>query len=387
MSEKEDDWRKPFIDFILDQLVPDDKKERERITRRSVNYVVIGTDLYRKAGSTGVLMKCILRPEGLQLLAEIHNGECGCHAASTNLVGKAYRSRFYWPTAVTDAKDLVKRCKGCQFFAKQQHLPAQVLRTIPPSWPFAMWGLDAVGLFRTAPGVYKHILVAIDKFSKWIEVRPVAKVTSEEVTKFIRDITNRFGVPNRIITDMGAAFTRSNEPTASPTGSQRSYLRRRLQLHHTVVSRATTRDLGFEDSSQLYYGFSPFFLVHGSRAVLPTDVAFGDPRIQFYEEGEAEQTRRVAFDSLKEQRLASIMRQARHDQQLRQYHDRNVRESSFNVGDLVLRRIQKIDGMHKLSSPWKGPFIVTEVVSPSTYRLQWGDVQGVPNPWNVEHLR
>jgi ribonuclease HI len=90
MSEKEDDWRKPFIDFILDQLVPDDKAERERITRRSANYVVIGFDLYRKVASTSILMKCILRSEGLQLLAEIHSGECGCHAASTNLVGKAY---------------------------------------------------------------------------------------------------------------------------------------------------------------------------------------------------------------------------------------------------------------------------------------------------------
>jgi hypothetical protein len=118
-QKKEDDWRKPFIDFILDQLVPDDKIERESITRRSANYVMIGTDIYRKAASTGVLMKYILRSEGLQLLAEIHSGECGCHAASTNLVGKAYRSGFYWPTAVTDAKDLIKRCKGCQFFAKQ----------------------------------------------------------------------------------------------------------------------------------------------------------------------------------------------------------------------------------------------------------------------------
>jgi ribonuclease HI len=136
MSKKEDDWRKPFIDFILHQLVPDDKVERDRITRRSANYVVIGNDLYRKAAST------ILRSEGLQLLAEVHSGECGCHATSTNLVGKAYRSGFYWPTAMTDAKDLVKRCKGCQFFAKQQHLPAQVLRTIPPSWPLTMWGLE-----------------------------------------------------------------------------------------------------------------------------------------------------------------------------------------------------------------------------------------------------
>jgi hypothetical protein len=111
MLEKEDDWRKPFIDFILDQLVPDNEAERERITQRSANYVVIGTDLYRKAASTGILMKCILRLEGLQLLAEIHSGECGCNAASTNLLDKAYRSGFYWPTTVTDAKDLVKRCK------------------------------------------------------------------------------------------------------------------------------------------------------------------------------------------------------------------------------------------------------------------------------------
>jgi hypothetical protein len=61
MSEKEDDWRKPFIDIILDQLVPDDKAERERTTRRSTNYVVIGSDLYRKVASSGILMKCILR--------------------------------------------------------------------------------------------------------------------------------------------------------------------------------------------------------------------------------------------------------------------------------------------------------------------------------------
>jgi hypothetical protein len=50
--------------------------------------------------------------------------------------------------------------------------------------------------------------------------------------------------------------------------------------------------------------------------------------------------------------MAAFMRQARHDQQLRRYHDRNVKETSFNVGDLVLRRIQKTDSMHKLSAPW-----------------------------------
>jgi hypothetical protein len=120
-------------------------------------------------------------------------------------------------------------------------------------------------------------------------------------------------------------------------------------------------------------------LVYGSEATLPTDIAFGVPYIQFYEVGEAEQTRRIDLDILEEQRIVAVIRQARHDQQLRWYHDRNVKETSFNVGDLVLRRIQKTDGMHKLSVPWEGPFIVTKVTSPSTYRLQWGDEQGVPN--------
>jgi hypothetical protein len=129
-------------------------------------------------------------------------------------------------------------------------------------------------------------------------------------------------------------------------------------------------------------GFSPFFLVYGLEAILPTDVTFGAPHIQFYEEGEAEQTRRVDLDSLEGQRMAAVMRQACHDQQLCWYHDCNVKETSFNVGDLVLRRIQKTDDMHKLSAPWEGPFIVTEVISPSTYCLQWG----VPYPWNMAHL-
>jgi cobalamin biosynthesis protein CbiG len=61
-----------------------------------------------------------------------------------------------------------------------------------------------------APGGYKHILVAMDKFTKWIEVLAVATVTSKEAAKFIEYITHRFGVHNRIVTDLGKAFTGSD---------------------------------------------------------------------------------------------------------------------------------------------------------------------------------
>jgi hypothetical protein len=127
--------------------------------------------------------------------------------------------------------------------------------------------------------------------------------------------------------------------------------------------------------------------VYGSKAVLPTDVAFVAPRIQHYEEGTTEEMRNVDLDSIEEHRVAALMRHTRYEQQLRRYHDCNVRERFFNVGDLVLHRIQSTKGMYKLSVPWEGPFIMMEVISPSTYRLQWADSQGVPNIWNIEHLR
>jgi hypothetical protein len=44
---------------------------------------------------------------------------------------KAFRSRFYWPTTLNDAIELVRSCEACQFHAKQIHQPAQGLQTIP----------------------------------------------------------------------------------------------------------------------------------------------------------------------------------------------------------------------------------------------------------------
>jgi hypothetical protein len=38
---------------------------------------------------------------------------------------------------------------------------------------------------------------------------PSHRFTSKEAAKFIEDITHRFGVPNRIVTDLGKAFTGS----------------------------------------------------------------------------------------------------------------------------------------------------------------------------------
>jgi hypothetical protein len=105
-ESESNDWREPIIRYIKNEEEPDDKAAAECIMRQSTHYTLIGGALYRR-GATGVLMKCISSVTGRQLLDEIHVGQCGIHAASRTLVGKVFRSGFYWPTAKSDATELV----------------------------------------------------------------------------------------------------------------------------------------------------------------------------------------------------------------------------------------------------------------------------------------
>jgi hypothetical protein len=101
---------------------------------------------------------------------------------------------------------IVRSCKGWQYFARQIHASAQGLETIPITWPFAVWGLDLLGPFKKAPRGFTHRLVMVDKFTKWIEARPLAKIDSKKVVRFVQDIVFCFGVPDSIIIDNGTQF-------------------------------------------------------------------------------------------------------------------------------------------------------------------------------------
>jgi len=112
-------------------------------------------------------------------------------------------------------------------------------------------------------------------------------------------------------------------------------------------------------------------MVYSYEAILPTDIAFGAPHTQNYDQGEAKTTRRTDLDSAEEHRLTAALQHARYEQQLHRYHDKNILQRDFNVGDLVLRRVLSPGG--KLTSPREGTFIASSVVVPGTYRLQRED--------------
>jgi hypothetical protein len=167
-----------------------------------------------------------------------------------------------------------------------------------------------VGAFKPARGKMTHILVMVDKFTKWIEVKPISKCDGHTTVKFLKDIILRYGVPHSIITDSGSNFTqgpfaryceekgiwlditsvahpytngqveRSNglvlsgikprliEPLEKTPGCWLDELPAVLWSLRTTPNRSTS--------------YTPFFLVYGAEAVLPTDVIHDAPRVVLY---------------------------------------------------------------------------------------------------------
>jgi hypothetical protein len=141
----------------------------------------------------------------------------------------------------------------------------------------------------------------------------------------------------------------------------------------TTLSRAT--------------GFTPFFLVYGAEAVLPTDLEYRSPRVRGYDEGTNQRAREDLLDQLDEARTVTLMHSARYQQALRRYQARKIWRRDFNEGDLVLRLRQDNRGRHKLSPTWEGPYVVVKVLKHDTYKRANEVDEELTNTWNIQQLR
>jgi hypothetical protein len=77
-------------------------------------------------------------------------------------------------------------------------------------------------------------------------------------------------------------------------------------------------------------------MVHGSEAVLPMDIDYDSPRVRAHTEEENQVALEDAINQLDEARDVVLLHSARYQQALRCYHERNIHERQFQVGDLVL---------------------------------------------------
>lgn len=93
------DWCLPLINRLSYGALPDDDIEARHLSHKAKSFVIIDGMLYKKS-ALGINHKCITFEEGRLLLAEVHRGTCGHHAALRSLAGKAFRQGFYWPTVM-----------------------------------------------------------------------------------------------------------------------------------------------------------------------------------------------------------------------------------------------------------------------------------------------
>jgi transposase InsO family protein len=240
-------------------------------------------------------------------------------------------------------------------------------------------------LHKSWPGGHVYMLVAVDKFTKWVEATPVTTQDSTAAINFIKSIVFCFGVPHSIITNNGTNFTstefknyceslgiklkfasvahpKSNGQVEKANGLICNGIKKRLlapleKAKHAWVDELPSILWSLRTTPNAATQEIPFFMVHGAEAVLPVEITHEAPRITAYDEATSTEALQDDVDALDEVRDVALARATQYQQNLRNYHSSRVRPRSFVVRDLVLRLKQ--DGHGKLKSPWVGPYIVT----------------------------
>jgi transposase InsO family protein len=263
-------------------------------------------------------------------------------------------------------------------------------------------------------GGYTHLLVTIDKFSKWIEVRPLNSIRSEQAVAIFTNIIHCFGVPNSIITDNSTQFTSrkfldfcedhhirvdwaavahpmTNGQVERANGMILQGLKSQIYNDLNKFGKRWMKELpsvvwSLRTTPSRATGFTQFFLVYGAEAILPTDLEYGSPRTRAYADQSNRANREDSLDQLEEAWDTALLHSARYQQFLRRYHARGVRSRDLQVGDLVLRLRQDARGRHKLTPPWEGPFVVAKVLKPGTYKLANSQGEVYSNAWNIRQL-
>ena len=164
-----------------------------------------------------------------------------------------------------------------------------------------------VGPFRPARGQMTHILVMVDKFTKWVEVKPIRKCDGRTAVKFLKDIILRYGYPHSIITDNGTNFAQGEfkwfcedngirldvASVAHPQANGQVERTNALVLSgiklRLIEPLEKTLGCWLDELPSVLWsirttpnrstGYMPFFMVYGAEAVIPTDIIHDSPRV------------------------------------------------------------------------------------------------------------
>lgn len=300
--------------------------------------------------------------------------------------------RFWWPRMAKHVRNFVLSCVHCQCFKHVSRPHAGLLEPIPPpSHPFHTIGVDHLGPLKETDGGNVHVVVAIDYLTKWVEAEAVPTTATIHLARFIKNqVINRHGVPIRIISDQGSAFTSAEmdeevrlwgvkHVLASAEHPQTNGLIERMNRSLTSALAAYLNPThnnwdnllpdaiaAINTAKQSTTEYSPFQLVYGRTPNHAGDNAFDWPN-------ECPETREEFLRRVSAMRRAVRLKITCKQKKYKCYTDKRRRSvAPFKPGDTVLvrRNIKKIGLSKKFLPKFVGPFQIVRQVCPTTYLVE-----------------
>ncbi|GJZ70234.1 reverse transcriptase domain-containing protein [Tanacetum coccineum] len=236
VEEEGDTWMTPVFKYLSDRTLPAEGKKARAVKRKSWHM----------------------------------------HAGTRSVVAKALRIGYCWPTMHEDARKLIQACQDCQVHKPVPRNPQQKLSPITSPWPFYKWGIDIAGPFPKGPRKVKFLIVAIDYFTKWIEAKPVATITGNQIKKFVwNNIVCRFGLLGEIISDNGKQF--QDNPFKDWLERENRSLGEGIKARLDERSKNWMEELphglwAHRTMIKSNNGDTPFSLTYGTKAVIPAEI-------------------------------------------------------------------------------------------------------------------
>ncbi|KAH8349451.1 hypothetical protein KR067_013707 [Drosophila pandora] len=217
--------RQPIVEKLRSATATDDaecvwigslKKKLKENPQKYPEYVEEAGLIYRhvphRAGSEEVASwkLCVPMYMRQQVLKENHDAPTAGHLGGRKTIAKV-AARYFWPGMQRDVRKYVRKCETCLRYKPSQMQAAGKMLTQVPEEPWATVCADFVGPLPRSKHGNTILLVMIDRFSKWTEMVPMRKATTETLQKAIRKrIVARYGVPKVMVTDNGVQFTSSS---------------------------------------------------------------------------------------------------------------------------------------------------------------------------------
>ncbi|XP_071704922.1 uncharacterized protein [Rutidosis leptorrhynchoides] len=176
ITADEDCWMAPFIRYLTDSTLPEDKLQARRIRMRALMYHFKDGILYIKS-FTEPYLRCVGLTQAKEIVQEMHEGACSTHSGYRTIVSRIKRIGYFWPHMYRDTYDLIVNCETCQIHAPVNRSPRRNMIPIHATWPFCKWEIDIVGPLPRGVGNVKFLVVAIDYFTKWVEAKPLSTIT------------------------------------------------------------------------------------------------------------------------------------------------------------------------------------------------------------------